>query len=331
MEIKSCDLENKSFELNTNFESFMMNSQIQNRTISGMRDRIDEIEETLEKSGGTRFAKTQSDDENKNGSGESLQEIQNIIERLNGNDKLIDGLISKVQKVNSKLSKNKASTPQFSNSSGPSENKMDVRIKNMEKEIEDLKCSVPANTAASNDGTNHSSISHNLKKKLDSFNQDLAETKNAVLTCQQMLEEKPDFDQLQEIDKVVTDKLNDCIKAVRRQMLEKNESARSLKKLEKQLRSLYEVLYSQIGVSDSEDDPLLGKKTISAYSRSPYSKDMNAKTHLLKYPMWKKPPKSRRIRMRSHGKDPSNIMSNTGDVKTFKYYNMEPVHTQPDY
>ena len=102
-----------------------------------------------------------------------------------------------------------------------------------------------------------------------------------------MLEEKPDFDQLQEIDKVVTDKLNDCIKAVRRQMQEKNESTRSLKKLEKQLRSLYEVLYNQVGVSDSEDDPLMVKKMASTYSRSPYSKEITPKPHILKYPTWK--------------------------------------------
>lgn len=102
-----------------------------------------------------------------------------------------------------------------------------------------------------------------------------------------MLDDKPDFDQLQEIDKVVTDKLNDCIKAVRHQMQEKNESTRSLKKLEKQLRNLYEVLYNQVGVSESEEDPLMGKKTASAYSRSPYSKDISQKSHILKYPMWK--------------------------------------------
>mmetsp|Transcript_20952 Transcript_20952/g.20687 ORF Transcript_20952/g.20687 Transcript_20952/m.20687 type:complete len:332 (-) Transcript_20952:29-1024(-) len=318
LENKSVDLENKSFEFNAKFESFMMNYQIQNRTISGVKDRIDEIEETLEKFEGEKGKGKNAfsgGNTSKPNDLENSQQISTIVDRLDGNDKLIDSLISKVQKINSKFN-NKVKTPQFSESSEISQSKIGNKIKNLEKEIEDLRCSIPINTAASNDGTTHSSINQNLKIKLDHFRQDLDQTKSTVLSLQQMVEEKPDYDQLQEIDKVVTDKLNDCIKAVRRQMFEKSESTRSLKKLEKQLRSLYEVLYAQVRVSESEEDPIA---------------EFKSKGHLSKYPMWKKPPTTKKIRMRSHNKDGTNMMSSTGDIKTFKYYNMEPIHGQSDF
>jgi len=259
-----------------------MNYQIQNRTLSGLKDRVDELEEINEKAGDgvkiNNYVKEGARNQNSSNS-VSINEFEKLIDRVDANDRLIDVLTDKVKKINSKGGgSRKTSIPQ---------DDVEGRIHSLEKEVEDLRLSFPPNTAASNDGTTQSSISYNLKKKLDSINREMVETKNSVITCQQLLDEKPDFDQLQEIDKVVTDKLNDCIKAVRRQMQEKSESTRSLRQLEKQLRSLYEVLYNQVGVSDSEEDPGVGRKTFSAYSRSPYSKEMTPKGHILKYPVWK--------------------------------------------
>jgi chromosome segregation ATPase len=49
LENKSIDLENKQFEFNTNYESFKINYQIQNRSVSSMKERLMEIDENLEK------------------------------------------------------------------------------------------------------------------------------------------------------------------------------------------------------------------------------------------------------------------------------------------
>ena len=141
LENKSIDLENKSFEFNAKFESFMMNYQIQNRAISGVRDRLEEIEETLEKSGvGNSQGNTPLSGGNNSHAKDSehSQQIATIVDRLDGNDKLIDNLISKVQKINSKFN-NKVNTPQFSDSSEIGQGKIGNKIKNIEKEIEDLR------------------------------------------------------------------------------------------------------------------------------------------------------------------------------------------------
>ena len=49
LENKSIDLENKQFEFNAHYESFKMNYQIHMRTSSGIKERVEELEELREK------------------------------------------------------------------------------------------------------------------------------------------------------------------------------------------------------------------------------------------------------------------------------------------
>lgn len=357
-----------------------MNYQIQNRSVSSMKERLDEMEEQQEnnapnlrllqdfvKSGNMFSANNAPAKPAMNGNYIDKTEFEKLVERVNGNDSLIDGLISKVKKINSSLEgSSKVKTPAFPNSVDPksfderiknlermvgklnSTDKpsktngipldfdLEHRIKRLEKEIDDLKISVPTNTAGSNDGTTHSSMNYNLKKKLEVVANDNQELKNIVNSCQQALESKADFEQLQEIDKVVTDKLNDCIKAVKRQMQERTESTKNLKKLEKQLRSLYDVLYNQIGGSEEEDDPLMDTKPVSAYTYSPYDKKRIPKGQLIKQPTWKKPPQTRKIiRNRSkYGKEMGKLLKNPqSDPADMRYYTVGPIghNTQQDF
>lgn len=239
LEVKSIDLENKNFDFNTKFESFILNYQMQNRFVSGMKERLEEIEESREKDE-ERWKKIESKEtEVKDES--SRKELDKLIERVNGNDSLIDGLISKVKKISGEMKEGKKS-PAFASgedhqieervkgiekvlarineetTKGKNQGKdqnlaldfdIENRLKVLEKEVDDIKMSVPVGTAASNDGTTHSSINYNLKRKIDTLSKDNQEMKSAVLSCQQILNSKADFDQLHEIDKVVTDKLND--------------------------------------------------------------------------------------------------------------------------
>lgn len=274
-------------------------------------------------------------------------EFKKLADRVNGNDSLIDGLIIKVKKLNQNFDGNsKVKTPAFANndsrdidnriknlerivnnskklesSSRPMKDNsvaldfdIENRIKLIEKELEDIKVTIPGNIAGSNDGTTHSSMNYNLRKKLDALTNDQIELKNNYRSCQQLIDAKVDFEQLQEIDKVVTDKLNDWIKAVKRQMQDKTESSKNLKKLEKQLRDLYDVLYNQ--ASDYEEEEEMGEYSIflfihsvliswlddpgfktmniakqkppmSLYSRSPYDKKSLPKGSSLKYQSYK--------------------------------------------
>jgi hypothetical protein len=298
-----------------------MNYQIQSRTISGLQSRISELEDSYEKdepnlkkleeflsSGRSAGSTSKSESYSKHPTNDYVTKdvFNKLLDRITGNDYLIDGLTNKVKKINLNIdNKGKTATPQFSAASSGKNDEIEARIKNMQKDLNDLKTTIPANN-------------------------DLKEMKNSIINLQQMIDEKPDFEQLQEIDRVVTDKLNDCIKAVRRQMQEKTEQTKNLKKLEKQLRSLYDVLYNQVAVSESEEDLITGKRPSSAYDRN-----MTPKRAETKYATWKKPPQSKKaFRIRSKGKDLNKVMSNTGDLRTIKYYNVGPIshHTQsPDF
>ena len=187
------DLDNKGFQFNSEFESFKMNYQIQNRTVSGLQDRINELEEIQENKeasspvfNGKNSSNSHADNPlKKNGNNFTIEQkdFDKIIERVDGNDRLIDGLIRKVQIINSKIDESKkVNTPQFNNSNNSTKGGLESRIKNLEKDLEELRLSIPPNTSTSNDGTTHSSINFNIKKMLDSLNRDLKDTKNSVVT-----------------------------------------------------------------------------------------------------------------------------------------------------
>ena len=210
LEVKSIDFENKSFDFNTTFESFSLNYQMQCRSVNGMKDRVNELEEMREKDE-ERWkkldAKTPEDKDEV-----SKKELDKLIERVNGNDSLIDGLISKVKKISGEMKEGKKS-PVFADDAqieerikglekalgrmneggtkGKNQNKeqnlaldfdIENRLKILEKELDELKTNVPVGTAASNDGTTHSSINYNLKKKIDSMSKDSQEMKSALIS-----------------------------------------------------------------------------------------------------------------------------------------------------
>jgi phosphopentomutase len=124
------------------------------------------------------------------------------------NSKDIESRIKNLERIICRIDNNEDS-PANKNTNINLNFEIENRVKSMEKDIEDLKTTVSVGTVASNDGTTHSSMNPNLRKKLDSIFNEYQELKNSLLTCQQLVDSKADFEQLQEIDKVVTDKLND--------------------------------------------------------------------------------------------------------------------------
>lgn len=172
LENKSVDLENKSFEFNTNFESFKINSQIQARSVSGMQNRISELEDFQEqveeklKNINTSAPQTEGI---ANGDYVTMPDLQKLIDRMNSNDKLVDGFINKVRKMSDMMNdkNSKIKTPGFNEAENITYLKTDIekRILNVEKDLEDIRSNAPGgNTAASNDalskGTNISTKSH---------------------------------------------------------------------------------------------------------------------------------------------------------------------------
>lgn len=125
-----------------------MNYQIQNRTVSGLKDRVEEIEEQLERDGpnlqmlndfmkngigGNTPAQKDSSSKAPTGDYVSKSELNKLIDRVNGNDSLIDGLISQVKKLKAPQG-GKVTTPQFPKQS-ESNGEVVSAIKKLEREI----------------------------------------------------------------------------------------------------------------------------------------------------------------------------------------------------
>lgn len=206
LEVKSIDLENKNFDFNTKFESFTLNYQMHLRSVGSIKERLDELEEIREKEN-VEFKKLEEKLSGGN-DGVDKKDFEKLLERVNGNDSLIDGLIGKVKKITGDM---KLKTPAFAKPEDSIEEKIkqmermitkineemgkahgdkdialdfdiENRLKVVEKEIDDIKSTVPVNTAASNDGTTHSSINYNLKKKIDNISKDNQEMKSALIS-----------------------------------------------------------------------------------------------------------------------------------------------------
>lgn len=61
------------------------------------------------------------------------------------------------------------------------------------------------------------------------------------------------------------DKINEVVKALTKQLADKNDTKKALKLLERQLKNLYELLMSR-GHGDNEDDAMFTKKPLGGMS-----------------------------------------------------------------
>lgn len=112
---------------------------------------------------------------------------------------------------------------------------------------------------------------------------------------QDSLNQKADMETLQNLERMFMERLNEIVKALTKQLADKNDTKKALKLLERQLKNLYELFMSKGGagggVHDHEDDAMFTKKPLGGMSCASCEKDVvNLNGKKADYMPWSKFP-----------------------------------------
>jgi hypothetical protein len=73
---------------------------------------------------------------------------------------------------------------------------------------------------------------------------------------------------------MLMDRLNDLVKALTKQLADKNDTKKALKLLERQLKNLYDLFMSRGHTGENEDDAMFTKKPLGGMSCASCEKDI---------------------------------------------------------
>ncbi len=109
---------------------------------------------------------------------------------------------------------------------------------------------------------------------------------------QDQLNGKADLESLQALEKTLMERINDIVKALTKQLADKNDTKKALKLLERQLKNLYDLFMSRGGGgSDNEEDAMFTKKPLGGMSCASCEKDIiNLQGRKADYLPWNKLP-----------------------------------------
>ena len=94
---------------------------------------------------------------------------------------------------------------------------------------------------------------------------------------QDSLNGKADYDALSNLEKMIMERINEIVKALTKQLADKNDTKKALKLLERQLKNLYDVFLSRVGGGhqhENEDDAMFTKKPLGGMSCASCEKDI---------------------------------------------------------
>ena len=93
---------------------------------------------------------------------------------------------------------------------------------------------------------------------------------------QDSLNTKVDYDTLNNLEKMIMERINEIVKALTKQLADKNDTKKALKLLERQLKNLYDVFLSRAGghTHENEDDAMFTKKPLGGMSCASCEKDI---------------------------------------------------------
>lgn len=107
---------------------------------------------------------------------------------------------------------------------------------------------------------------------------------------QDQLSHKADIEALSELEKNLMGKLDEVVKALIKQLADKNDTKKALKALEKQLKNLYELIMSRHN-NPEEDDAMFTKKPLGGWSCASCEKNIiNLQGHSADYNPWNRFP-----------------------------------------
>jgi hypothetical protein len=111
-----------------------------------------------------------------------------------------------------------------------------------------------------------------------------------VKEVQDGLNGKVDIESLQNLDKMIMDRINEIVKGLIKQLADKNDTKKALKLLERQLQNLYNLIMSK-GNGANEDDAMFTKKPLGGSSCASCEKDIiNLQGRKVDYLAWGKFP-----------------------------------------
>lgn len=93
---------------------------------------------------------------------------------------------------------------------------------------------------------------------------------------QDNLNRKVDMDALNNLERIMMERINEIVKALTKQLADKNDTKKALKLLERQLKNLYDLFMSK-GMSspgENEDDAMFTKKPLGGMSCASCEKDI---------------------------------------------------------
>ena len=83
-----------------------------------------------------------------------------------------------------------------------------------------------------------------------------------------------DYDALNNLEKMIMERINEIVKALTKQLADKNDTKKALKLLERQLKNLYDLFLSRAGHNENEDDAMFTKKPLGGMSCASCEKDI---------------------------------------------------------
>lgn len=93
---------------------------------------------------------------------------------------------------------------------------------------------------------------------------------------QDSLNHKADIETLQNLERMLMERLNEIVKALTKQLADKNDTKKALKLLERQLKNLYDLFMSKggAGTHEHEEDAMFTKKPLGGMSCASCEKDV---------------------------------------------------------
>mmetsp|Transcript_23621 Transcript_23621/g.23312 ORF Transcript_23621/g.23312 Transcript_23621/m.23312 type:complete len:284 (-) Transcript_23621:168-1019(-) len=179
--------------------------------------------------------------------------------------------------------------------------KLEHLVISLQKQIDELKVSKMATTSTTmNFGETRESMGEDqyrdLSLKINQLAQNLDHLKNEfakwIKEMQDSLNQKVDMEALQNLEKVLMERMNELVKALTKQLADKNDTKKALKLLERQLKNLYDLFMSR-GHSHHEhdDDAMFTKKPLGGMSCASCEKDIiNLQGKKADYLPWNKFP-----------------------------------------
>ena len=169
-------------------------------------------------------------------------------------------------------------------------------------------------------------IERRLADLEDKFNQLQDLFARWMKDMQDALNNKADISALNELEKLLQDRLNEIVKALTKQFADKAETKKALKLHERQLKNLYSLMMSK-GGGDHDEDAMFSKKPLGGLSCASCEKDLvNMMGKKVEFMPWNKLPfRDPAERIARVGQGFSKMLSMINPDQLSRY---EQVHSQ---